>query len=61
MRETAWPSGLVAGGRGTRGGFPDDPYLVVSIASNDRYRVEGRDIHVHLPCPLRDGHLAPPW
>jgi len=30
----------VGGGRGTRGGFPDDPYLVVSIASNDRYRVE---------------------
>ncbi|MBV8950600.1 MAG: J domain-containing protein, partial [Actinobacteria bacterium] len=35
------------GGRGT-GGAPGDFYLVVRIAPDARYRVEGRDIHAEL-------------
>jgi curved DNA-binding protein len=35
------------GGRGT-GGAPGDLYLVVRIAPDSRYRLEGRDIHVEL-------------
>jgi curved DNA-binding protein len=35
------------GGRGT-GGAPGDLYLVVRIAPDSRFRLEGRDIHVEL-------------
>jgi curved DNA-binding protein len=37
------------GGSGTGGASPGDLYLVVRIASDSRYRVEGRDVHVDLP------------
>jgi len=37
------------GGRGGDGGAPGDLYLIVSIRPDERYRVEGRDIHVPLP------------
>ena len=37
------------GGRGTEGASAGDLYLIVRIARNPRYRVEGRDLHVELP------------
>lgn len=37
------------GGRGTDGGPAGDLYLIVSIRPDERYRVEGRDIHTRLP------------
>ncbi|MDP9869955.1 MULTISPECIES: DnaJ C-terminal domain-containing protein [Streptosporangium] len=37
------------GGRGSDGAAAGDLYLIVRIAPHRRYRVEGRDIHVHLP------------
>ena len=37
------------GGRGTDGASPGDLYLVVRIAPDRRYRLEGRDIYVELP------------
>jgi curved DNA-binding protein len=37
------------GGRGSEGAAPGDLYLVVRIAHDPRYRVEGRDIYVQLP------------
>jgi curved DNA-binding protein len=37
------------GGRGSDGATPGDLYLVVRIAHDPRYRVEGRDIYVELP------------
>ncbi len=37
------------GGHGGAGAPPGDLYLSVRIASDSRYRVEGRDIHVYLP------------
>ncbi|MDN3358114.1 DnaJ C-terminal domain-containing protein [Actinomadura sp. DC4] len=37
------------GARGTDGGQPGDLYLVVSVRSGDRYRVEGRNIFTRLP------------
>jgi len=37
------------GGRGSDGGKPGDLYLLVRIAPDPRYRVEGRDIYVDLP------------
>jgi curved DNA-binding protein len=37
------------GGQGGAGGASGDLYLVVRIAPDSRYRVEGRDIHVRLP------------
>jgi curved DNA-binding protein len=37
------------GGQGSGGAPPGDLYLVVRIAPDARYRVEGRDIHVDLP------------
>ncbi len=36
------------GGRGGAGGVPGDLYLVVRIAPDPRYRVDGRDIHVQV-------------
>jgi curved DNA-binding protein len=41
------------GGRGSGGGAPGDLYLVVRIAPDARYRVEGRDLAVDL--------LLTPW
>ena len=52
------PSGVVdgqrirlrgQGGQGSAGGEPGDLYLVVRIASDPRYRLEGRDPHMRLP------------
>lgn len=37
------------GGRGTGGAQSGDLYLVVRLAPNDRYRVQGRDLYVDLP------------
>jgi curved DNA-binding protein len=37
------------GGRGTGGAAPGDLYLVVRIAPDKRFRVEGRDVYVDLP------------
>lgn len=37
------------GGQGSDGAPDGDLYMVVRIASDGRYRVEGRDIHVELP------------
>ncbi|MDQ1462431.1 MAG: curved DNA-binding protein [Actinomycetota bacterium] len=37
------------GGRGTGGAAPGDLYLVVRIAPDKHFRVEGRDIYVDLP------------
>ena len=37
------------GGRGTGGAAPGDLYLVVRIAPDNRFRVEGRDVYVDLP------------
>jgi curved DNA-binding protein len=37
------------GGRGSDGAKPGDLYLIVRIAPDPRYRVEGRDIYVELP------------
>ncbi|AWS42909.1 DnaJ C-terminal domain-containing protein [Streptosporangium sp. 'caverna'] len=37
------------GGRGGDGAPAGDLYLIVRIAPHPRYRVEGRDIYVHLP------------
>ena len=37
------------GGRGAEGASAGDLYLIVRIARNPRYRVEGRDLHVELP------------
>lgn len=37
------------GGRGAGGGPPGDLYLVVRIAADSRYRLDGRDIYVDLP------------
>ncbi|WP_113703830.1 J domain-containing protein, partial [Nonomuraea lactucae] len=37
------------GGQGGEGAAPGDLYLIVRIADHPRYRVEGRDIHAHLP------------
>jgi curved DNA-binding protein len=37
------------GGRGSEGAAPGDLYLVVRIAHDPRYRVDGRDIYVELP------------
>jgi curved DNA-binding protein len=37
------------GGRGRDGGADGDLYLVVRIAPDRRYRLEGRDLIVHLP------------
>jgi curved DNA-binding protein len=37
------------GGRGVGGGPPGDLYLVVRIAPDSRYRLDGRDIYVDLP------------
>jgi curved DNA-binding protein len=41
------------GGRGSEGGKPGDLYLVVRIAPDQRYRLDGRDISVDL--------LLTPW
>jgi curved DNA-binding protein len=41
------------GGRGSEGGKPGDLYLVVRIAPDKRYRLDGRDISVDL--------LLTPW
>ncbi len=37
------------GGQGVGGGPPGDLYLVVRIAADRRFRLDGRDIHVDLP------------
>ncbi|ABW11010.1 heat shock protein DnaJ domain protein [Parafrankia sp. EAN1pec] len=37
------------GGRGRDGGSPGDLYLVVRLAPDPRFRVEGRDVHTDLP------------
>jgi curved DNA-binding protein len=37
------------GGRGSDGAPPGDLYLVVRLARDPRYRVEGRDIYIGLP------------
>lgn len=37
------------GGQGVGGGPPGDLYLVVRLAPDPRYRLEGRDIYVDLP------------
>jgi curved DNA-binding protein len=37
------------GGQGVGGGPPGDLYLVVRIAADRRFRLEGRDIYVDLP------------
>ena len=37
------------GGQGIGGGPPGDLYLVVSLASHPRYRLDGRDLTVDLP------------
>jgi curved DNA-binding protein len=37
------------GGRGSDGAAPGDLYLVVRLARDPRYRVEGRDIYIDLP------------
>jgi curved DNA-binding protein len=37
------------GGRGGDGGEPGDLYLIVRIAPDPRYRVDGRDVTVRLP------------
>lgn len=37
------------GGRGVDGGPAGDLYLIVAIRPDDRFRVEGRDIHTRLP------------
>jgi DnaJ-class molecular chaperone len=40
------------------GGEPGDALVKIRFAPHPRYRVEGRDLHVDLPVPLRDGVLG---
>ncbi|MCU1430522.1 MAG: heat shock protein DnaJ protein [Actinomycetia bacterium] len=46
------------GGRGSNGAQPGDLYLVVRIAPEPRYRVEGRDLYVQLPLTPWEGALG---
>ena len=48
------------GGRGGDGAPAGDLYLIVRIAPHPRYRVEGRDIHVHLPVTPWEAALGAP-
>jgi DnaJ-class molecular chaperone len=40
------------------GGKPGDALVKIHLRNHPRYRVEGRDLHVDLPVPLRDGVLG---
>jgi DnaJ-class molecular chaperone len=40
------------------GGQPGDALVKIHLRNHPRYRVEGRDLHVDLPVPLRDGVLG---
>lgn len=46
------------GGEGTGGASPGDLFLVVRIAPDRRYRVEGRDIYADLPLAPWEGALG---
>jgi curved DNA-binding protein len=46
------------GGRGSRGGEAGDLYLIVRIAPDPRYRVQGRDVQVDLPLAPWEGALG---
>lgn len=46
------------GGRGRDGGDPGDLYLVVRLAPDPRFRVEGRDVHTDLPLTPWKGVLG---
>ncbi|MEX5636307.1 DnaJ C-terminal domain-containing protein [Parafrankia sp. FMc2] len=46
------------GGRGRDGGDPGDLYLVVRLAPDPRFRVEGRDVHTDLPLAPWEGVLG---
>lgn len=48
------------GGRGGDGAPAGDLYLIVRIAPHPRYRVEGRDIYVHLPVTPWEAALGAP-
>jgi DnaJ-class molecular chaperone len=48
------------GGRGGDGAPAGDLYLIVRIAPHSRYRVEGRDIYVHLPVTPWEAALGAP-
>src|SRR5690606_18894609 len=40
------------------GGKPGDALVKIRLRRHPRYRVEGRDLHVDLPVPLKDGVLG---
>jgi curved DNA-binding protein len=46
------------GGQGSEGGSPGDLYLVVRLAPDARFRVEGRDIYVDLPVTAWEAALG---
>ncbi|GAB95281.1 curved DNA-binding protein [Kineosphaera limosa] len=46
------------GGRGSGGGPAGDLYLIVRLAPDPRYRVEGKDIHVTLPISASEAALG---
>jgi curved DNA-binding protein len=46
------------GGEGSGGASPGDLYLVVRIAPDRRYRVEGRDVYTDLPLAPWEGALG---
>jgi DnaJ-class molecular chaperone len=46
-------------GQGEQGhGAPGDALVRIRFLNHSRYRVEGRDLHVDLPVPLRDAVLG---
>ncbi|MBN9072727.1 MAG: J domain-containing protein [Rhizobiales bacterium] len=40
------------------GGEPGDALIRIRFAKNSRYRIEGRDLHVDVPVPLKDAVLG---
>ena len=38
--------------------WPGDALVTIHIRRNQRYRIEGRDLHADLPVPLRDAVLG---